>query len=58
MSIKSHPILRIHFLQSPQEDYFSVHIRIVGDWTTALAEKCKEAGSESSKELPRYIDIN
>ena len=22
------------FLQAPEEDYFSVHIRIVGDWTS------------------------
>ncbi|CAH1800225.1 unnamed protein product [Owenia fusiformis] len=25
---------------SPEEDYFSVHIRTVGDWTNALAKMC------------------
>jgi NADPH oxidase len=27
---------------SPEEDYFSVHIRQVGDWTTELAKRCGE----------------
>ena len=26
----------VYILQSPEEDYFSVHIRIVGDWTREL----------------------
>ena len=25
--------LNLLFFQAPEEDYFSVHIRIVGDWT-------------------------
>ena len=26
--------------QAPEDDYFSVHIRRVGDWTNALAKAC------------------
>ena len=26
--------------QAPQDDHFSVHIRIVGDWTGELAKAC------------------
>ena len=26
-------------LQAPEEDYFSVHIRIVGDWTEKVAKQ-------------------
>jgi hypothetical protein len=25
-------------IQAPEEDYFSVHIRVVGDWTEKLAK--------------------
>ena len=40
---------------APEEDHFSVHIRIVGDWTQALYSACggdKTEGQEAW-ELPR-----
>ncbi|KAK2176501.1 hypothetical protein NP493_660g01059 [Ridgeia piscesae] len=36
---------------APHEDYFSVHIRIVGDWTSALSTACI-AGQET-RQFPR-----
>lgn len=27
----------VRALQSPEEDYFSAHVRIVGDWTGTFA---------------------
>ena len=40
--------------QAPQEDYFSVHIRTVGDWTTAMSKLCTDGGeTKASNELPR-----
>ena len=44
------------FTQAPQQDFFSVHIRTVGDWTTALSKLCTdEDGLKESSELPRYF---
>ncbi|XP_074661481.1 NADPH oxidase 2-like [Tubulanus polymorphus] len=40
---------------APQEDSFSVHIRIVGDWTKALAKALKSQGAEDERiwKMPR-----
>ncbi|KAF3857048.1 hypothetical protein F7725_008907 [Dissostichus mawsoni] len=35
---------------APEEDYFSAHIRIVGDWTEALYEAC--AGDKTQPQTP------
>ena len=42
---------------APEEDYISVHIRVVGDFTKALAEACgcdfgKKDKGEKGKNLP------
>ena len=41
-------------LQAPDDDYFSVHIRRVGDWTEALAKACHVDGGEiqEAKKMP------
>ncbi|XP_070567418.1 cytochrome b-245 heavy chain-like [Ptychodera flava] len=36
-SLEWHPFT---LTSMPEDDYFSVHIRLVGDWTTALAKNC------------------
>ncbi|XP_077977843.1 NADPH oxidase 2-like isoform X1 [Glandiceps talaboti] len=38
----------------PEDDYFSVHIRVVGDWTAALANLCGANDSEfkDASEMP------
>ena len=41
--------------QAPEEDYFSVHIRVVGDWTEKVA-KAFGVGRENQQqawELPK-----
>ncbi|XP_033111646.1 cytochrome b-245 heavy chain-like isoform X2 [Anneissia japonica] len=40
---------------SPNEDFFSVHIRTVGDWTNGLAEACGVGGDDviTPSKLPR-----
>ncbi|XP_031558751.1 cytochrome b-245 heavy chain-like isoform X2 [Actinia tenebrosa] len=40
---------------APEEDSFSVHIRLVGDWTNALAKLCGYEGKELRhvREMPR-----
>ncbi|KAK2162745.1 hypothetical protein LSH36_92g01022 [Paralvinella palmiformis] len=40
---------------SPKEDFFSIHIRLVGDWTNALAEAChvNEDGLQDPGKMPR-----
>ncbi|GAB1607067.1 NADPH oxidase 1-like [Argonauta hians] len=39
---------------APQDDYFSVHIRSVGDWTKALAKEChiEDPGDAAANKLP------
>jgi len=38
----------------PEEDFFSVHIRVVGDWTEALAKSCDDGGdSVDVSKIPR-----
>lgn len=41
---------------APEEDYFSAHIRIVGDWTQALYEACGGDKTEPQEawKLPKY----
>lgn len=41
---------------APEEDYFSAHIRIVGDWTQALFESCGGDKTEPQEawKLPKY----
>lgn len=41
---------------APEEDYFSAHIRIVGDWTQALYEACGGDKPEQQEawKLPKY----
>lgn len=42
---------------APEEDYFSIHIRIVGDWTEGVAKVCgcdKQEFQEAWK-LPKYV---
>ena len=41
--------------QAPEEDYFSVHIRIVGDWTEEVARQMGvgRGDFQQSWELPR-----
>lgn len=41
---------------APEEDYFSAHIRIVGDWTQALYEACGGDKTEQLEawKLPKY----
>ena len=34
--------LNLLFFQAPEEDYFSVHIRIVGDWTRKSNSLCTQ----------------
>lgn len=44
---------------APEEDYFSIHIRVVGDWTEGLFKACgcdKEQLQEAWK-LPKYVFI-
>lgn len=43
---------------APEEDYFSAHIRIVGDWTQALYEACGGDKSEPQEAwmLPKYVN--
>lgn len=43
---------------APEEDYFSAHIRIVGDWTQALYEACGGDKNEPQEawNLPKYVD--
>ncbi|XP_060767712.1 cytochrome b-245 heavy chain [Neoarius graeffei] len=40
---------------APEEDHFSIHIRIVGDWTEALYKACggDKSGVQEAWELPR-----
>ena len=33
----------------PEEDFLSVHIRIVGDWTEELAKQCEQSGGNDTK---------
>ena len=41
----------------PQEDFFSVHIRIVGDWTKKLGQLCEDAGYDAeSCKLRMVVD--
>lgn len=42
-------------VQAPEEDYFSVHIRIVGDWTEEVARQMGigRGDFQQSWELPR-----
>jgi len=42
-------------LQAPEDDYFSVHIRRVGNWTNDLAKACHvdEANRQESCKLPK-----
>ena len=42
-------------IQAPEEDYFSVHIRIVGDWTAEVARQMGAGRGEfqQSWELPK-----
>ncbi|XP_062511331.1 uncharacterized protein LOC134187231 [Corticium candelabrum] len=44
---------------SPEEDYFSVHIRQVGDWTTELAKRCgvdsKNPEFQQSYHMPKIL---
>ena len=43
-------------VQAPEEDYFSVHIRVVGDWTEKLMEQMgagKSGQQQQSWELPK-----
>lgn len=41
---------------APEEDYFSAHIRIVGDWTQALYEACVGDPTQPQEawKLPKY----
>lgn len=43
---------------APEEDYFSAHIRIVGDWTQALYEACGGDKNETQEawKLPKYVN--
>lgn len=43
---------------APEEDYFTAHIRIVGDWTQALYEACGGDKSEPQEawKLPKYVN--
>ena len=43
-------------MQAPHEDYFSVHIRRVGDWTESLAKACHVDEGEYQEiwKMPRY----
>lgn len=43
---------------APEEDYFSAHIRIVGDWTQALFEACGGDKSEPQEawKLPKCVN--
>ncbi|KAK2527084.1 cytochrome b-245 heavy chain [Columba guinea] len=44
---------------APEEDYFSIHVRIVGDWTEGLFNACgcdKQEFQEAWK-LPKYVQI-
>ena len=45
--------------QAPDDDHFSVHIRVVGDWTRALAKACNAESDEQEFQenwkLPRSI---
>ncbi|KAK3509883.1 hypothetical protein QTP70_018506 [Hemibagrus guttatus] len=40
---------------APEEDHFSIHVRIVGDWTDALYKACggDKSGVQEAWELPR-----
>ncbi|CDQ91353.1 unnamed protein product [Oncorhynchus mykiss] len=42
---------------APEEDHFSVHIRIVGDWTQGLYEACGGDKNETQEawKLPKYV---
>lgn len=42
---------------APEEDHFSIHIRIVGDWTDALYKACggDKSGVQDAWELPKYV---
>ena len=45
---------------SPDEDYISVHIRIVGDWTTAFAQRlgCRFGGAdEAGLAMPTTLPV-
>ena len=44
-------------LQAPEEDYFSVHIRILGDWTAEVARQMGAGRTDfqQSWELPKYV---
>ncbi|KAI9221431.1 ferric reductase NAD binding domain-containing protein [Blastocladiella britannica] len=43
---------------APQEGFLSVHVRIVGDWTTELAMKCGVTFSDSDKTMQPRIGSN
>ena len=45
------------FPQAPSDEYFSVHIRRVGDWTEELARLCHvdEGDFQEAWKLPRSI---
>jgi len=30
----------LFIIQAPEDDFFSVHVRRVGDWTEAVAKAC------------------
>ena len=45
--------------QAPEEDYFSVHIRVVGDWTQKLAAQLGVGRQDFQQawELPKYVKL-
>ena len=44
-------------MQAPEEDYFSVHIRVLGDWTEEVARQMGVGRQDFTQawELPKYV---
>ena len=46
-------------LQAPEEDYFSVHIRVFGDWTEELVRQMGVGSKDFTQawQLPKYVQL-
>ena len=55
-SLEWHPFT---LTSAPEEDHFSVHIRIVGDWTQGLYKACGGDCTvpQDAWKLPKYVSL-
>lgn len=45
-----------YYFKAPNDEYFSVHIRQVGDWTNALAKQFGVGGEfREPSQMPKFV---